>query len=1008
MKNSLFMLSVLNLTLFTAGCSDNVDLPTANETLSSTATFNIGLTGMAVKGTMANASISVMKIDETTGESSVVNYRLASSAEPESYSVSAGSGTSVAELEAMIAEEITDNNPSEVTTDADGMFSIYLQNDFSGTVSISVTSDSTIDSNIVRCDSYTGCGAYEDLSSAVSANGDGSVVDLVIDFGEWYKEDLTLTTIKYIPVSDTPDVARDYTANVTVFSEVVATILQDNLTADPVVPISATAISDASIMTVMELLGPDGVINNASLLSDLSTGLGFDLSDIGSDVTLNTGNIALTQLAASLQAVAAAGDNGTLAEIISTLATSISEGTLNDPVAAKALLSNSARANTAAKASSLFNAIQQRVQTIAAIYVAIITGDDAALSDLGVDSAVVTSIATSIETAVANGAITQQEVVSLALEVVALVEEIGCVGDACTIGEDLYADLASQVTADLAVLDSNIANIATSIDDVATAITASSALTVTDVDSAIAYHQSVLATYSMVFDAEGINTLGSAAQGYSNLASAWVSTSEFLVSTNSEYQSLLDTAEATVIAAAAEATQVTGSTGLHADAQALLDDAAAKLTEFDAVVPAAQAVAESSNSMAMMKQGMVETAGATATTSYEAAVGLNDPQSVAAAAAYVAAAEQAYSDELAYIPMAASFLTYAEIALADAQAYAGMAVEDADITAAAALVTSATTMVALAAEHVESAGDNLAALIAMVEDAEAEQVILNKLPMVKATTQSLADINIITTSGRDALADIGEIMFDVLEEANQASGDVTDQASATHTGWMYSFNETNMTIEASHATLGSFQGAAELSNDGSDTTLMFAWAATLNEAGDNGATFEFSAGDLNDCSSTNTTGSCSSFMFTGVFTAISDLDDEDPVSAMSTSSIVIVDGDADFDGDFSITHNNLSTTESPDMFVTEIVIDGMSGEVEFSLTTTIDEDGDDETATLQLMIGDNYTMNGSAINGEAIMGTIWLDSYQYGDFTEVSNGVIATYIDDDEVSYTDLSFTIDE
>jgi len=1002
MKHSLLMLSLANLTLFTAGCSDNnVDLPTANETLTSTATFNIGLTGMAVKGTMANATISVMQMDETTGESSAVNYRLASSAEPESYSVSAASGTSVAELEAMIAEDISDNNPSEVTTDADGMFSIYLQNDFSGTVSISVTSDSTVDSHIVRCDSYIGCGAFEDLASAVSANGDGSVADLVIDFGEWYKEDLTLTTIKYIPASATPDVARDYTANVTVFSEVVATILQDNLTADPVVPISATAISDASIMTVMELLGPDGVINNASLLSDISTGLGFDLSDIGSDVALNTGNIALTQLAASLQAVAAAGDNGSLAEIIATLATSVSEGTLNDPEVAKS-------AAKAAKASSLFNAIQQQVQTIAAVYVAIITGDTAALSDLGIDSAVVTSIATSIETAISNGAITQQEVVSLALEVVALVEEIGCVGDECTIGDDLYADLASQVEAELVILDSSIASLATSIDDLATAITASSALTATDVDSAIAYHQSALATYLMAFDADGINTLGNEAQGYSNSASAWVSTSEFLVSTNSAYQSLLDTAEATGIAAAAETSQVTGSAGLHVDAKTLLEDAVAKLTDFDAVVPAAAAVAESSSTMAMMKQGMVEMAEVTAATSYGAAVGLNDPQSVAAAAAYVAAAEQAYNDELAYIPMAASFLTYADIALADAQAYADVAVEDADIAAATTLVDAATAMVTLAGEHVDAAGDNLAALIAMIEDAAAEQVILNKLPLVKATTQSLADINVITSSGRDALADIGEIMFDVLEEANQESGDVTEKASTMHTGWMYSFNETNMTIEANHATLGSFQGVAELSNDGSDTTLMFAWAATLNEAGDNGATFEFSAGNLTDCSSTNTAGSCSSFMFTGVFTSISDLDDEDPVSAMSTSSIEIVDGDADFTGDFSITHDNLSTTESPDMFVTEIVIDGMSGGVEFSLMTTIDEDGDDETATLQLMIGDNYTMNGSAINGEAIMGTIWLDSFQYGDFTEVSNGVVATYIDDDEVSYTDLSFTIDE
>jgi hypothetical protein len=47
--------------------------------------------------------------------------------------------------------------------------------------------------------------------------------------------------------------------------------------------------------------------------------------------------------------------------------------------------------------------------------------------------------------------------------------------------------------------------------------------------------------------------------------------------------------------------RVYGDAGLHIDAAALLADAQAKLVEFDAVVVAAAARAESSNTMAMTK-----------------------------------------------------------------------------------------------------------------------------------------------------------------------------------------------------------------------------------------------------------------------------------------------------------------------------------------------------------------------------------------------------------------------
>jgi len=1006
MKKNVIVSSLISLTLFTAGCSDSsssskpiVPAPPVEKT--GTATFNIGLTGIAVKGTMAGSTISVQKIDATTGVNSPISFRLASSVEPESYTVSAAAGTTDAQLDEMIASKVLAASPLEPTTNEDGHLSIYLENNFSGAVVISVSSDSSVDSNWVRCDSYTDCGVYENTVSTVLPN-DG---DLAIEFGEWYKEDLTLTTIKYIAASETPDMSRSYTANVTVFTEIVAKILQDNLTADPMVPISQQAISDASVLTVMELLGPDGILENAGLLSDISTGVGFDLSDIGADVSLNTGNTALSQLSASLQTVAAAGENGSLTEIITELASSISDGSLNAVavdapagVSAKSLLSKASSANSVSKASGLFNAIQKRVKKIAAIYVAIVTGDTAALDALGVNSGIRNSITKSMEKAIERGAITQQELINQAIEIVALVEVIGCSGDDCTISDDLYADIAEKVTTELAMLDTDITNIASDIDSAATAITAASALAedVADVPTAIAYYESALDAYFMVFDHDDMNVLGNKANSYDRDASAWVDTAQFLVTSNSEYQSLLDSAEEIATLAHAESMQVNGEAGLHIDAQALVTDAEAKLVEHDAVVPAAKARAESSNDMALAKQSKATTAQTTSSTSYEAAMMLDDPQSVEAAAAYVAAAEQALSDRLAFISMSDDYLTYAEIALDDAQAYVNVAEDDADKTASATLVDSATTMIGEAKDLiVDAKAGGLKAYTDMIDDAKADQVIINKLPLVKATTQSFADINVITTSGRDALGDIGEIMFDVLDEANRETGNVTDKASTTHEGWIYSYNETNMTIAASHETKGSFQGVAELSNDGSETSLLLEWSAMLNESGETGATFEFSSSE-------------STLTFDGVFTSLEDLDEEEPTSALASTTLSIMDGDADFTGTLTFSNDNLSTTENPDVFESKVVMDGMSGDVAFKLTFDIDEMGDEETLDVTLMIGDSYMMKGSADDGAYIMGSIWLDDYNYGDFMEMTNGVVVTYIDDDEVEYLDLSFTIDE
>jgi polyisoprenoid-binding protein YceI len=208
-----------------------------------------------------------------------------------------------------------------------------------------------------------------------------------------------------------------------------------------------------------------------------------------------------------------------------------------------------------------------------------------------------------------------------------------------------------------------------------------------------------------------------------------------------------------------------------------------------------------------------------------------------------------------------------------------------------------------------------------------------------------------------------------------------------------------MTIAASHETQGSFQGVAELSNDGTETALLLEWSATLNEVSDSGEAgiaFEFSS-------------SATTLTFNGVFTSLEDLDDEDPTSTVVSTTLSIMDGDADFMGTLMLSNHDLTEVDGPDVFESQVVMAGMSGDVSFTLTFDIDEMGDDETLDVTLMIGDSgYMMKGTADNGADIMGSVWLVDYNYGDFMELSNGVVVTYIDDDEVEYVDLSFTIDE
>ncbi len=996
------------LTFGLAGChsgsggfDDSVVVPTPQPPVSKSGTANFGveLSGLAVKGTMAKSMVSVYTLD-ANGEMVPLAFRLASSDADESYSVEAPAGTSDSDLDAMIAANVLAASPTGVRTGDDGSYHIYLENSFSGAVVVKVTSSASDSENWVRCDAYTGCGMYEPGFATVLPN-DG---DLNIEFGEWYKPDLELSTTKFIPAASTTNstnassaiVSRSFIANITILTSLASKILQDGAAEFGV---DDEQIAKASLKTILQLFGPDGVANASALLADLSEGGAIDLSDIGDNEDLDAGTLALIQLAASFQTIAG---NGDITGLINQVATAVSNGDLS---------SNEAN-------SVLAGSIQQAVTNLAAVFVAVVSGDTT-----GLDADLVARVQASIDQAMANETLDQADLLATAQEVQMMLNNLGCTGDGCTATADLYLGVATKVqagidagTASLGSLSQAISGATQSIAD-ATAMAAG----VNDVDSAVAYYEAVLSAYHMVFNADGKNLLSTKAKKLTKSAKKLVKTSTFLVSVDNQYQELLTSANDLADNIATESAKVTG---VHADAIALLADAMAKLQANNATVKAAESKAMNALTMAQAKATMSTDAYSNANSLFDQAMGMKNPMSVADAAAFLAAAENAVTAQTQFISAANMFVQYAEMALADANAFAAVASTNDEQTLAQQMKMDAMALVDTANMHKQWAhrteNGGMKERVDLVAEAKAAKVIIDKLPDVKAATQSFMDISVVTAQGRNALVILAQTLEDVLKEAVRNTTAVSDVPSTTHDGWTYSYDVTNMTLSAMKDGEGSFSAAMEiLASDGSTTKAVIALGASLTMAGTGGATFELATGNLNECATAvendvpdpTLTGSCMVFEFAGDQGNVDAIKAAKVVSSGSKSKLTLVDGDTGFDGWMTHSHNDHPLVDgqvdaSGLTSETEFGMKGMSGDVKFDVMFRTEKVGVEAAHMVDLTIGDNgYHMALSAMNDDDLMGSVTMGGYVYGDAMELPRGLRVSYIDGDVMNYDGLSFT---
>ena len=982
------------LTLGLTACGSDNDRnvyvpPVESVTSSDDAQFNVEVTGKAVKGAMKGAVVSVMTLN-ATGESVPVAFRLEASTEAETFT---GEATSQEAADEAVEASKLAGNPDALITNDSGRYSIYLEDNFSGPVYITVSTSEEGDDSFLRCDAYVGCGTYDEAPEADDVN-DG---DTNIEFGEWYKTDLELSVVKYVAAAETDsseasgaagdsNVARSFKANVTFLTTLVAQAL---IEAEG--EVDADAIASTSLNTVIQVLGPDAAILLSALIGDLSNGGAVDLSDVDGEEALSQGILAIAQLSSSIQGLSS------ISEVMTSIKEGIKAGTLSTTDVAATL--------------------QAAVRSTASVFVAIATGDEAAIktaleaayaAKIPTPSAaevaafaensagIATKAKAAKDKAVKNGAATDAELAELATAVQTVLEELGCTGDECVAGDDFFAELAVELSAQIDTSSTELSVLQTSIDSAEEALTDVQEMgaAITDAISAIEF---VAAVAGLENEAEAAD-LATATDIIYVKAQGYVSTASLLVAQSSDYQGIQDSATDLQELALVEVENVSAYDAALAQ---LVLDAENAITQYEITVEAAKEIALNTADVADVKKTAADMAEATSTSA-------------------LATAEDAMVDT-------------AENA-AEAQELAMTAVEAASQFAAAvdALEIAITQALAAANDYLELEGEGaqamVDALVAMQTAAEAQGELANEqfvtaynlqitaeeavakfavLTSVKATSESLSTMTVLTNTGGQAVIDAADVLADVIDELAEM-GNSGEGTSTRQPEWDYNYSLDDLTLVLTNDTTDEMISAAA-SYQGEK--LVVAWGATL-VGGD--ATVELMTADtqataLQDCVDFSAgtidetqIDSCLIFTFDGEVDADT-VDDAEIVNTETWNHVEIMDGESGFAGMLNITDN-----DATDMGT--VTLEGMSGDLDFKVMGMVDSSGDEDESTLDVMVkGDTamgYTLSLTGMESEGYTGDVKAmyngEMMSFGTATKVTNGVSITYIDGDVVPYTDV------
>ena len=987
------------LTLGLTACGSDNDrnipvTPVESFTAAGDAQFNIEVTGKAVKGSMKSAVVTVMTLD-ASGQSVPVAFRSAASAEAESFSEEALSQSAA---DAAVEASKIAANP-EVLTDESGRYSIYLDDDFTGPVYITVKTSAEGDDSFLRCDAYVGCGDYDVAPEEDDVN-DG---DTAIEFGEWYKTDLELSVVKFVPAveADTSGVSgaagdlnveASYKANVTFLTSLVAALLLDSGSS-----VDEDAIAKASLDTVVQVMGQDAALLLSAIIGDLSNGGAVDLSDVDGEEELTDGILAIAQLSSSIQGLPSIGD------VMSSIKAGIKSGQF--------------KGNTDAGIAAIATMLQTAITNTANIFVAIATGDETAIEDAlkaaftannpsatqaQIDAFAANSVGiakkakAAKDKAVKNGAATDASLAAAAVKVKKALEVIGCTGAECTVGDDFYTALAAALTVEvtasqtaLTALEMSIETAQSSLADVQAmggdALTADNAAAFV---SAVTLLKNEAATAGLTAKAGSIFVKS---QGYVTAAKA-------LVTQSSDYQQVLDSATSLQTDASVA---VTDTVAYDIALAALVAEAETAIETFDIALAAAKLVAEDTADVADEKKSVADTAEAASTSALANA----ENAMVDTAANATEALELAMTAVTAASDFAAAVdaLEIAiEQALVAANAYLELEGEGAQ-----AMIDALTAMQTAAVAQGELASEQFVTAYNLQLAAETAVAKLEVLTSVKATSESLSTMTVLTGTGADAVADAADILADVIDELAEMGNNSGTGTSTRNADWDYAYSLDDLTLMLSNATTGEMINAAA-SYEGDK--LVVAWGATLK--GENDVSVElvtaatqtqaltdcvdFAAGTID----ATQIDSCLVFTFDGAVTA-DNVDDAEIIMTETANHVEIMDGDSGFTGMLSITADDATDSGS-------ITLEGVSGDVDFKVMTTYLDSDMEEASALDITVNNamGYTLsitgNESAGYTGDVMAMYNEMMMSFGTAAKTTNGLSITYIDGDVVDYTDV------
>lgn len=990
----------LTLGLTACGSDNDRNIPVApveSFTATGDAQFNIEVTGKAVKGSMKSAVVTVMTLD-ASGQSVPVAFRSAASAEAESFSEEALSQSAA---DAAVEASKIAANP-EVLTDESGRYSIYLDDDFTGPVYITVKTSAEGDDSFLRCDAYVGCGDYDVAPEEDDVN-DG---DTAIEFGEWYKTDLELSVVKFVPAveADTSGVSgsagdanveASYKANVTFLTSLVAALLLDSGSS-----VDEDAIAKASLDTVVQVMGQDAALLLSAIIGDLSNGGAVDLSDVDGEEELTDGILAIAQLSSSIQGLPSIGD--VMSSIKAGIKSGQFKGNADASIAAIATMLQTAITNTANVFVAIATGTEDDIKTaleaaFAAKIPAPTAGEIVAFAANSADVAKKAKAAK--DKAVKNGAATDASLAAAAVKIKKALEVIGCTGAECTVGDDFYTALAAALTVEvtasqtaLTALEMNIETAQSSLADVQAmggdALTADNAAAFV---SAVTLLKNEATTADLTAKADSIFVKS---QGYVTAAKA-------LVTQSSDYQQVLDSATSLQTDASVA---VTDTAAYDAALAALVAEAEAAITEFDVALAAAKLVAEDTADVADEKKSVADTAEAASTSALA-----NAENAMVDTAANAAEAKELAMTAVTAASDFAAAVDALEIAIEQALVAANAYLE-LEGEGAQAMIDALTAMQTAAVAQGELASEQFVTAYNLQLAAETAVAKLEVLTSVKATSESLATMTVLTNTGGQAVIDAADVLADVIDELAEMGNNSGTGTSTRNADWDYAYNLDDLTLMLSNATTGEMISAsASYQGD----KLVVAWGATL--MGDEDVSVKLVTGEnrtaaLEECEKfadgtiTDPTQIDSCLIFTFDSAVDKDtVDDAEIVNTETWNHIEIMDGDSGFAGML-----NLTADDATDMGT--VTLEGMSGDLDFKVMGMVDSSGDEDESTLEVMVkGDaamGYTLSLTGMESTGYTGDVKAmyngEMMSFGTASKVTNGVSITYIDGDVVPYTDV------